>query len=94
VGQHPTERGKIGTNRSVLPNIDGVSLSLAVEGVNRHDFKMIKETITRSPVERPMPALEQPVGRCLDNGNDDNEVGELLAKCEFTAQIRAQSEEA
>jgi putative transposase len=38
--------------------------------------------------------LEQPQGMCLDNGDDDDEVQELLAKFGFTAHIRARGKEA
>jgi putative transposase len=94
VGKNPTDRGKIGTKRSVLTDGGGVPIGLAVEGANRHDFKMVKETITSIPVERPTPTLEQPQGLCLDKGYDDDEVRELLAEFGFTAHIRARGEEA
>ena len=55
VGKHPTDRGKIGTKRSVLTDGGGVPIGLAVEGANHNDFKMVKETITSIPVERPGP---------------------------------------
>jgi putative transposase len=93
VGKYPTDRGKIGTTRSVLTDGGGVPIGLAVEGANRHDFKMVEETLTSIPVERPGSMLEQPQGMCLDNGDDDDEVRELLAKFGFTAHIRARGEE-
>ena len=55
VGKNPTDRGKIGTKRSVLTDGGGVPLGLAVEGANRHDFKMARATIASIPVERPEP---------------------------------------
>ena len=94
MGKNPTDRGKIGTKRSVLTDGGGVPIGLAVEGANRHDFKMVEETITSIPVERPVPTLEQPQGMCLDKGYDDDEVRELLAQFGFTAHIRARGEEA
>ena len=45
MGKHPTDRGKIGTTRSVLTDGDGVPLGLAVEGANRNDFKMVEATL-------------------------------------------------
>jgi transposase len=94
VGKNPTDRGKIGTKRSVLTDGGGVPIGLAVEGANRNDFKMVEETIARIPVERPGSTLEQPQGMCLDKGDDYDEVRELLAKFGFTAHIRARGEEA
>ena len=61
VGKHPTDRGKIGTKRRVLTD-GGVPIGLAVGGANRHVFKMVEETITSIPVERPGSTREQPQG--------------------------------
>ena len=94
MGKNLTDRGKIGTKRSVLTDGGGVPIGLAVEGANRNDFKMVEATITSIPVERPVPTLEQPQGICLDTGDDDDEVRELLTKFGFTAHIRARGEEA
>ena len=69
-------------------------IGLAVAGANRHDFKLVEETITRIPVERPAPTLEQPQGLCLDKGYDYDEVRALLAEFGFTAHIRGRGEEA
>ncbi len=93
-GKHPTDRGKIGTTRRVLTDGGGGPIGLAVEGANRHDFKMVDETRTSIPVERPMPSPEKPQGRCLDKGSDFDEVRERLAACGFTAHIRARGEDA
>jgi putative transposase len=62
--------------------------------MNSNDFKMVEETITSIPVERPVSTLEQPQGMCLDKGDDYDEVRELLAKFGFTAHLRARGEEA
>jgi putative transposase len=93
VGKNPTDRGKVGTKRSVLTDGGGVPLGLAVEGANRNDFKMARETIESIPVERPEPSLATPHGLCLDKGYDDDEVRALLAEFGFTAHIRARGEE-
>jgi putative transposase len=94
VGKNPTDRGKLGTKRSVLTDGGGVPIGLAVEGANRNDFKMVEATIMSIPIERPAPTREQPQGLCLDKGYDYDEVRELLAEFEFTAHIRARGEEA
>ena len=46
MGKNPTDRGKIGTKRSVLTEGGGVPIGLAVEGANRNDFKMVEATLT------------------------------------------------
>jgi putative transposase len=94
VGKNPTDRGKLGTKRSVLTDGGGVPIGLAVEGANRHDFKMARETIESMPVARPEPTPAVPQGMCLDNGDDDDKVRDLLAEFGFTAHIRARGEEA
>lgn len=69
-------------------------IGLAVEGANRNDFKMVRETIESIPVKRPAPTPATPQGMCLDKGYDDDEVRDLLAEFGFTAHIRARGEEA
>ena len=94
VGKNPTDRGKIGAKRSLLTEGGGVPIGLAVEGANRNDFKMVRETIESIPVKRPAPTPATPQGMCLDKGYDDDEVRDLLADFGFTAHIRARGEEA
>ena len=94
MGRNPTDRGKIGTKRSVLTDGRGVPLGLAVDGANRNDFKMARETIASIAVERPDPTPEAPQGMCLDKGYDYDEVRALLEEFGFTAHIRARGEEA
>jgi putative transposase len=72
----------------------GVPIGLAVEGANRNDFKMARETIESIPIERPEPAPNMPQGMCLDKGYDYDEVRDLLTEFGFTAHIRARNEEA
>ena len=89
MGKHPTDRGKIGTKRSVLTEGGGVPIGLAVEGANRNDFKMARETITSIPIERPEPTPEKPQGMSMDKGYDYDEVRELLVEFGFTARVSA-----
>jgi hypothetical protein len=63
VGQNPTERGKIGTKRSVLTDGGGVPIGLAGDGANRNDFKMAWETIeglSKVACERRLVKLGSP----------------------------------
>ncbi len=69
-------------------------IGLAVDGANRVDFKMVRETIQSIPLERPAPAPEKPQGMSMDKGYDFDEVRELVAAFGFTAHIRARGEEA
>lgn len=93
MGKNPTDRGKIGTKRSGLTE-GGVPIGWAVEGAHRNDCKMARATIESIPVQRPEPTLEQPQGRCLNKGYDDDEVRDRRAECGVTAHIRARGDEA
>jgi transposase len=93
-GPNPTDRAKSGVKRSLLTEGHGVPLGLAVEGANRHDMKLVCETIESIVVERPEPTAEQPQGMCLDKGYDYQEVRDTLAEFGFTAHIRSRGEEA
>lgn len=73
---------------------NGIPISVAVEGANRNDFKMARQTIESIVVERPEPTDEEPQGMCLDKGYDYDEVRELLEEFAFTGHIRARGEEA
>jgi transposase len=78
----------------VLTEGHGVPIGLAVAGANRHDMKLVRETIDSLVVERPEPTDEQPQGMCLDKGYDYQEVRDTLAEFGFTAHIRSRGEEA
>ena len=80
MGKHPTDRGKSGPTRRRLTDGRGVPIGLAVDGANRNDCKMARETIAQIAVERPAPTPDTPQGVCLDKGDDDDGVrarGEL-----------------
>ena len=80
--------------RSLLTEGHGVPISLAVAGANRHDMKLVRETIEHIVIERPEPTPEQPQGMCLDKGYDYQEVRDILQEFGFTAHIRSRREEA
>ena len=93
-GPNPPDRGKKGTKRSLLTEASGVPVGLAVDGANRNDFKMARETFESSPSERPRPSAPKPQGMWLDKGYDYPEVPALLKEFGFTAHIRPRGEEA
>ena len=88
------DRGKAGVKRSLLTEGHGVPVGLTVAGANRHDMKLVRETLEGIIVSRPEPSTEQPQGLCLDKGYDYQEVRDLVAEFGFTAHIRARGEEA
>lgn len=94
IGPNPTDRAKDGVKRSLLTEGDGVPIGVAVDGANRNDFKLTRETIESIPVDRPEPTARKPQGLCLDKGYDYNEVRDLAAEFGYTAHIRSRGEEA
>jgi putative transposase len=44
-GPNPIDRGKKGTKRSLLTDGNCIPLSVIVDGVNRHDKKLVKNTL-------------------------------------------------
>ena len=80
--------------RSLLTEGAGVPIGLAVDGANRHDMRLVRETIESIPVRRPEPTRRHPQGVCLDKGYDSDDVREVLAEFGFTAHIRCRGEEA
>ena len=93
-GPNPTDRAKQGVKRSLLTEADGVPVAVAVDGANRNDFKMMKETLESIPVERPKPTRKKPQGLCLDKGYDYDEARDLAKEFGYTAHIRSRGEEA
>jgi transposase len=71
-----------------------VVIGLAVDGANRNDFKMTRETLASIPVERPEPTEANPQNLSLDKGYDYDEVREIVEEFGFTAHIRSRGEEA
>jgi putative transposase len=88
-GKNPTDRGKIGTKRSLLTDAQGVPLGVAVSGANVHDKRLVRETIESIPVERPQPTKKNPQNMCQDKGYDYPDVRELVAEFGYTAHIPA-----
>jgi putative transposase len=71
-----------------------VPLGLAVAGANRHDMKLVRDTLDSLVVERPEPTAAQPQGLCLDKGYDYQEVRDIVAAFGFTAHIKGRGDEA
>jgi hypothetical protein len=94
VGKNPTDRGKLGTKRSVLTDGHGLPLGIAVDGANRHDMKWVDATLEAIIIKRPEPTATQPQHLCLDKWYDYDAVRETLEAWSYTAHIRHRGEEA
>jgi transposase len=84
----------LGVKRSLLVEGGGIPIGVALDGANRNDFKMARQTLEGLAIERTKPTPKKPQGMCLDKGYDYDEVRELLEEFAFTAHIRARGEEA
>ena len=93
-GANPTDRGKQGVKRSLLTEATGIPLAVVIDGANRHDMKLVKETLSNIMAKRPRPTRAKPQGLCLDKGYDFDEVRDIVREFGFTAHIRARGEEA
>jgi putative transposase len=93
VGKNPTERGKLGTTRSVLTEGQGMPLGVAVDGANRHEMKWVEATLEAIMIKRPEPTASWPPHRCVDKGYDDEAVRETVEAWGSTAHIRRCGEE-
>ena len=78
----------------MLTEAHGVPLGVVVAGANRHDMKLVKQTVTSVVVPRPRPTKKRPQGMCLDKGYNYAEVRDTVREFGFTAHIRARGEEA
>ena len=68
-------------------------LAVAVDGANRNDFKLARETIESIVVKRPKPTRRAPQNLCLDKGYDYDEVRDIAEEFRFTAHIRLRGED-
>jgi putative transposase len=92
VSKNPTDRGKLGTKRSLLTDGHGLPLGVAVDGAKRHDRKLVEATREAIMIKRPAPTAPPPQPLCLDKGYDDEAVRETLEAWDYTAHIRRRGE--
>ena len=69
-------------------------MGLAVDGANRPDMKLARQTLESIPVGRPEPTPEDPQGLCLDLGYAYDEVQEIAAEFGFTTHLPPKKGEA
>lgn len=91
-GANPTDRGKKGTKRSILTDGKGIPLSVTVDGANRHDKKLVKDTLDAIIFERPSQD-EGIQNICMDKGYDFPDIRELVKGYGYTAHIKSRGEE-
>lgn len=86
VGKDPTDRGKMGTKKSLLVEGDGGPLGVVIDGANVLDWKLLEATIEAVVVERPDPEeFEQHLS--LDKGYDTPTGHEVVEKKGYVNHI-------
>ena len=93
VGHNPTDRGKNGVKRSLLVEATGGPLAAILAGANRHDSKLLADTLAALVVARPAPDEGQPQHLSLDKAYDSRQTVALLAAQHYEAHIRHIGEE-
>lgn len=58
----------MGTKRSVLSDEHGLPLAIVLDGANRHDSKLLEDTLDDIVLARPEVTEEHPQNLCLDAG--------------------------
>lgn len=93
-GKNPTDRGKLGTKRSLMTEAAGIPVSLIVDGANTHDIKLLQETIEHCLDRWPRDHGEFDEHLCLDKGYQSAAIQELVESVfQYTAHIRTRGEE-
>ncbi len=92
-GPNPTDRGKLGTKRSVVTDARGLPLGFAVAGATVPDSKLLGGTLAAMPVKRPDALAGQALNLCLDKGYDYDGPRQIAYDHNLTAHIRCRGEE-
>jgi len=92
-GPNPTDRGKLGTKRSLLTDGAGIPLAIIIAGANRHDMKLLVATLQGIVVARPQPTAGQQHHLCLDAGYDYPATREEAETHHYVPHIRSRRQE-
>lgn len=91
-GPNPTDRGKLGTKRSVLTDGNGIPLAFVIAPANRHDMKLVEATLEAQPLVPPDVEDEESRHLCLDRGYDYHPVRQILKQWGYQGHIPPQNE--
>jgi len=92
-GPNPTDRGKLGTKRSMVADARGVPIGFAVAGANVPDYKMLEATLEAMPVKPPEVRPDPSLNLCLDKGYDYDGPRQVAYDYHMTPHIRCRGEE-
>ena len=93
-GKNPTDRGKLGSKRSVQTDAAGIPVGLAVAGANVPDGKLLQETIEDCIQRAVDHDSNEDEHLCLDKGYDSAAIREMIeAVYGYIAHVRSRGEE-
>jgi transposase len=85
-GRNPADREKKGTKRSVAAESHGLPASVVLDGADRHDVKLLEDTLRPIVIARPEEA-----NLCLDAGYTGSQ--KTVEDLGYKAHIRGRGEE-
>ena len=77
----------------MLTEGQGIPIAVVVAGANRHDMKLLADTLDAVVVERPEPTEAAPQPVCLDKGYDYDACRQVAEQHEYIPHIRSRGEE-
>jgi len=93
-GKNPTDRGKTGTKRSLLPDAAGIPTGLAVGGATVHDIRLLRSTL--SDAQMRIRGINSGVKEhlCMAKGYDSVAASVMVQNLfEYIPYVRARGEE-
>lgn len=94
-GKNPTDRGKLGTKRSLQTDARGIPIGVAVGGANTHDTQLLQQTI-EDCFSRvcPKDSFKGREHMCLDKAYDSAAIRSLIESIYgYVSHIRSRGEE-
>jgi putative transposase len=79
---------KKGTKRSLLVDGTGVPLSLIVSGANRHDVKLLAETLDSIVIRRPKPTRRRRQNLCADKGYSGKPAAAIIRRRGYIPHVK------
>src|SRR5262249_18288259 len=92
VGKNPTDRGKMGTKKSVLADGEGGPLGVVIAGANVLERRGLRGTIGALVVERPAPTGGAPQELSLDGGYQNPTGRKAATEAKYIPHIHSSSE--
>jgi putative transposase len=93
-GKNPTDRGKLGTKRSLLTEVAGIPTGLAIGGANVHDIRLLRSTLADALWRARGIESETREHLCMDKGYDSASVRSMVQNLfDYIPHVRSRGEE-